>query len=203
MAVLSTVTLIVSLLLLRRWQPDTGLIKPFLVLISPPVLYILIHGQIDALILGGIFLPVEFWWLVALTKPQVSIGVAVGVPLYKWLYTGIITVVVIVISILIYGNWMEQLLLNPPPFINEAHNIWLGSWPYQVPVGIAILTLGFTRRDERLMVASSPLLSPYAALSSFLGAWIAILTFLEDWQALLVWLSWWAGIVYRGLGMLV
>jgi hypothetical protein len=95
-AVLSTLTLFVSLLLLRRWLPRPGLVKPFLMLLSPPIFYIIIHGQIDALILLGIFLPVEWWWLVAISKPQITLGLAAGVPPKRWIRAGLITTVVLV-----------------------------------------------------------------------------------------------------------
>lgn len=199
LAVLSAVTLVAPLLLLRRWESKPGLLKPLLALISPPILYILIHGQIDALILLGVFLPAELWWLVAITKPQVTLGLAAAVPVKRWFYTGLITAVVLAVSLLLYSNWPVQILHTPFTIASEAHNIWAGLWPYQVPLGVALITLGFSRRNERLMVASSPLLVPYASLSSMLGAWVAILTYLKDWQAILVWLSWWAAVAYRGL----
>jgi hypothetical protein len=199
LAVLSTLTLFVSLLLLHRWLPKPGYIKPILMLLSPPIFYILIHGQIDTLILLGIFLPVEWWWLVAISKPQITLGLAAGVPPRLWIRAGVITFAVLAASLLLFGNWISQVLFHPLPLIYTNRNVWNGLWPFQVPVGLALLVLGYSRSDERLFVASSPLLVPYAALSSFLGAWIGLLTFLKDWQAVIVWLSWWAAVAYRGL----
>src|SRR5690606_16539584 len=70
-AILCAASLGAALLLLRRWQPQAGLVKPLLILLSPPMVYILMHGQIDALVISGVWLPTQYWAIVALTKPQV------------------------------------------------------------------------------------------------------------------------------------
>ena len=82
----------------------------------------------------------------------------------------------------------------------KTWNLWLGLWPFQVPAGVTLLLFGLSRKDERLLLAASPFLSPYATISSMLGPWLAVLMFLEKWQAAIVWLSWWAAVAYRGLG---
>jgi len=46
-----------------------------------------------------------------------------------------------------------------------------------------------------VVVAGSPFLFPYTAISSLIGPWLAGSYFLKDWRALLVWLSWWGDVV--------
>ncbi|MEB2287836.1 MAG: glycosyltransferase family 87 protein [Anaerolineae bacterium] len=79
-AALAAATLGVALLLLRRWNRQASLVKPVLVLLSPPMFYTIMHGQVDLLIIGGVLLPAQWWALVALTKPQAALGLLAGVP---------------------------------------------------------------------------------------------------------------------------
>jgi len=62
---------------------------------------------------------------------------------------------------------------------------------------VLLLALGVSRKDERFLIAGSPFLSPYAALSTLIGPWIAAVSFLKPWQTLLVLASWWGAVVYR------
>lgn len=193
-----TATMFLSVLLLRRWLPAPGLLKIGLLLLSPPTLYILLHGQMDVIVLAGVFLPVELWWLVALAKPQNAIGIAFGVPISKWLRAGLITAGVIILTFVLLGNWAKDLLSQPTGFMAAVnYNFWQGLWPYQIPVGVGMLALGIGRKDDRYLVASSPFLSPYITTSSLYGVWLVVLTALNDWQAGLVFAAWWGAILYR------
>ncbi len=196
-AVLSASTLLLAALLLRRWEKSPyGLPKMVLVLLSPPMIYLLRNGQVDALVLGGVFLPVEFWPLVALTKPQVAVGLALGVPRPHWRRAALVMAGFLLLSGLFWGNWLVALVQQPAPLANES-NLWFGMWPFQVPVGLALLWLGIRDKDERLLVASSPFLSPYASTHSLLGPWIALLTWLSPAPGTIALLTWWSAIIYR------
>lgn len=196
-AMLAVASLVVMMALMRHWQG--GLVRTILVLLSPATIYILLHGEIDALALGGILLPQEWWVLVALTKPQVTIGLIFGVPRKKWLVSLAVTVAVLSISLLWFGNWPQTLITQPNSLVEQTWNLWAYLWPWQVPAGVTLILLGITRCDERLLVAASPFLSPYATTSSLLGPWMATTLFLTEWQATIVWASWWGAAVYRAL----
>lgn len=198
-AIVCAASLGAALLLVYRWQPQTGIVKPLLILLSPPMFYILMHGQIDALVLSGVWLPTQYWAIVALTKPQVAIGLIAGIPQRHWIRALALTGILVGLSLLLLGNWVEELLHQPSPFVGAGHNLWQHLWPFQVPAGVALVLLGMSRKDERLLVAGSPLLSPYAAISTLIGPWIAAVTYLSNWQAALVFLSWWGAVLYRGL----
>jgi hypothetical protein len=193
-AIVSVVSLFVVIALARRWQ--LGFVRLCFALLSPPLLYIVAYGQIDALVLGGILLPVWCWPLVASAKPQVAIGLVFGVRREQWVYAVVLTSVVLLASFVLFGSWPLQLIQQPTP-LHGAHNLWLGLWPFQVPAGLMLILLGVRRRDERFLVAASPLLSPYAATSSLIGMWLAGMTLLRDWEAGVVWLSWWGVTFYR------
>lgn len=198
--IVSAASLVIALALLRRWLDHPGYIKPVLVLLSPAMLYMLLHGQIDLLILAGVLLPMEWWGLVALTKPQTALGLVAMIFPHHWLRAAIILGVVAIPSVALLGPWPLDLLDQPRPFVEMGHNLWLNLWPFQIPVGVLLIVLGYSRKDERLLIAGSPFLSPYAAMSSMIGPWIAAITFLNDWQALAVFVSWWGAVILRALG---
>jgi hypothetical protein len=181
-----------------RWKLSP--VKVVLAMLSPAMLYITLHGQIDMLLLCGLFLPREWWGLLALAKPQVAIGLLFGIPPQRWLRAGLITAGVLLITLVLFGNWPVDYLHQPHPFASEAHNLWLGLWPFQAPVGVALILMGVSRSEEKMLVAGSPFLMPYATTSSLIGPWLAASAYLKDWQAVIVWLSWWGAVIYRGVG---
>lgn len=194
-AALTVINLALTLVIARRWQ--MGLAKVALALLSPAMMYIVLHGQVDALVLAGVLLPREWWWLAGVTKPQVTFGLIFGVGRQRIVRALALTALVLGISFVWLGNWPAQLLRQPSPFIYAAHNLWLGLWPFQAPAGVALILLGIKRGDERLLVAASPFLSHYAATSSLLGPWLTLASFLNDWEAALVWATWWGAVLYR------
>lgn len=196
-AVICTANL--AALVLVGWRWKLGLLKIILGLASPPMLYILLHGQIDMLILSLVCLPAALWPLAALGKPQVAIGLLAGIPPASWLKSALITGAIILVSLVLFGNWPMALVQQPQPFVSAAHNVWFNLWPFQVPAGLALILMGFSRRDEKFLAAGSPLMLPYAATSSLIGPWLAASTFLKDWQLLVVWLSWWGATLYRAV----
>ena len=197
-ALLLAASLIAAVFLVRRYA--AGRMKLVLFVLSPAMFYTLIHGQIDVLILAGVLLPAQWWPLLGVTKPQVALGLLFGVPRPKWRQAAVIALGALAVSLLLFPDWPLVIFRDPPPFRWHTHNLWLGLWPFQVPVGIGLLLLGIQRNDERFLLSASPFLLPYAALSSLSGPWLATLSSLKDWQAGVIWLSWWGAVVYRGLG---
>jgi hypothetical protein len=167
-----------------------------LALLSPPILYTLLHGEIDGLILGGVLLPPEWWILIGLTKPQVAVGLVFGVPRGRLVRAIVIAGLALVTSLVWFGLWPLRWLEQANP-LHQGWNLWAGLWPMQVPAGVLLILLGISRKDERWLVAASPFLSPYAATSSLLGPWMVACSFLKGWQALVVLLAWWGAVVYR------
>lgn len=192
-------TLLAVLGLLNHWQPGAGAAKVVFAVLSPPTMYIFLHGQIDALVVALVMLPAQWWWLVAVTKPQVVIGLAAGIPRALWVRAAVLTAAVGLVSLVWFGWWPRDMLDQPTQFTDSSHNLWLGLWPFQVPLGVALLAVFWSKRDERLLIMGSPLLSPYAAVSSLIGPWVAALTYLRTWQAALVWVSWWGAVIYRAV----
>jgi hypothetical protein len=200
-AIGSTLTLFLGVMLLRRWLPQPGIIRVALLLLSPPMLYILLHGQVEVIVLAGLLLPAELWWLVVLAKPQHMIGMTLAVPVSKWLRAALITAGVFALTFLLFGNWIQAILEQPRGFMAIVpYNIFGGLWPYQVPVGIGLIALGLSRKDDRFLLASSPFLSPYITMSSMISVWLAVVVSLAEWQAALIFAAWWGAVIYRLVG---
>jgi hypothetical protein len=182
-------------ILARRYT--VGRWKILFLLLSPPIFYSTLHGQIDPVVLAMALLPREWWALAALTKPQVAIAWLFGIPRRRWPVAGLVLVAFIGVSLLVFGNWPARLLAQPTPFVDSAHNLWAGLWPFQIPAGLALVLISLRRDDERFLFAASPFLSPYAATSTLLGPWLAVTSWLSDWEVGLLWLSWWGTVIYR------
>jgi len=71
-----------------KWE--ISVLKTALALASPAMTYIILHEQIDLIILAGICLSYEFYPLLALGKPQVALGLLFGIPRSYWLRSAIL-----------------------------------------------------------------------------------------------------------------
>lgn len=196
-ALVSAMTLTLTLLLVEHWCEVDVLLKTLLTIFSPPMFYILLHGQIDVLVLTGVLLPPSWWGLVALTKPQIVIGLALGIPRRYWLKAGLMVGGVLLLSLLLLGNWITDWLTYGSRLTGYPHNLWRGLWPFQVPLGLFFLLQGIRDHDEKLLIAASPFLVPYAALSSFIGVWLVALSYLNRWQSAALFMGWWLVVLSR------
>lgn len=164
---------------------------------SLPPFYIILHGQVHILILAGVLSPLEYLWVIAVTKPQVAVGILFDIVWSKLPKEVARLSCLFLITFLIFRNWVSPILNQPKPFIDQSHNLWLRLRPFQVPFGVLILVYGIRKKDERYKLLSSPFLMPYASISSLLGPWLAILSVLENRLSFLVLLSWWGAVIYR------
>lgn len=187
---LSGLTFVVLVMVARHFKLSA--MKQALVMLSPPMLYVLLHGQIDVLVMGIILLPKPWQLVLSITKPQVSIAFLFGIPRKDWLRAVLVAAGVTVISFLLFGLWPLEMMNQSVDIIGNGLNIWGGLWPFQVPLGLVLLLRAIERRDDRYLLAASPFFIPYAATSSLIGPWLALCGFLKDWQALIVLLAWWA-----------
>ena len=189
-AFVTSLTLLLTILMCRRFKLSP--IQQAMVLLSPPMLYIFLHGQIDVLALAVFLLPRHFWLIGSITKPQVTIGLIFGLQReFFWKSVGIAAAITLA-SFIVFGLWPLEMLQQPREFTVMGFNVWGGLWPFQLPLGFALVFRAMQKNDDRYLIASSPFFLPYAATSSLIGPWIALSSMLEDWQAVVVLVVWWA-----------
>ena len=187
-ALLCTASLAATIALVWRWaKPNPGLLRVLLALISPPVIMIVINGQIDALIVSAVIRPAEWWPLVVTIKPQTALALALAVPRDRWVRAAVI------LSLLLFGFWPRPLLHSI-----TAHSVHLTRgiqsvlWTLRLAIGAVLVAWGARQRDERVLIAASPLLSPIDYVHSLYGAWMVLVSTLDRRFAVLLWVLFWA-----------
>jgi hypothetical protein len=195
-AVMSTLNLAVCGAL--AWKYKLSPAKLALLISSPPVIYTLINGQIDLMVLLLLLLPSAFWPIAAITKPQVGLGLLF--PVKSWRKAILVGVCVVAITMLLFGPWPLELIRQPKSYVNSPHNFWLTLFPYCSVIGVAFIVQGIKKKDERHLLLGSPFILPYATTGNFAGAWLALSCLLETWQVAAVWLAWWGATAYRLIG---
>lgn len=177
--------------------------RPFavaLVLVSPPVLHLLLNGNIDFMAALGFVLPPQIGLFFIAAKPQM--GIAVGL---FWLYEAwhgggakeVLRVfapfaIVLGISFLIWGFW--------PSYFGLTENYWWNAslWPQSIPVGLGLLVAALRKNEIRYAIAASPCLSPYVLFHSWSGALLAIVHRLPEMIAVFIGL--WVLVLLQAFG---
>ena len=196
-SLLVVIGLILAIFLAKKLNLD--MVKLICLILSPPFLYTLIHGQIDVIVVCSILLPREWWIIAGLTKPQTIIGLAFGALRSNYLRTAVITVAFLLGSLVLFGLWPLDLVNVPKTYAWSTHNIWLGLWPFQVPVGVAIALRGIEQKKDSILLAASPFFLPYATTGNLLGLWLATCMQLSKWQVLIILITWWLAVLFRAL----
>lgn len=140
----------------------------FLFMLSPLIVYNLMLGNIDWLVVLGFIMPPSVGLFFVLLKPQIGIAVAI-----YWLWTsyksgGVKNVgktflpvtLFIILSFFLFGNWM----------VGKSDNLLSATWnlslfPYSVPIGLILLFMAW--KNKNYAVSASPFFSPYMSLGSW------------------------------------
>ena len=148
---------------------------------SFPVMFCLLFGQIDGLIMLGLFLPRSIGLIFLLSKPQIGAAVAVFWAIEEWRSGGWKPVVrmfipvaaLYLISFAIYGLW--PLTSNPAKLIELAHNTSI--WPLSLSIGLPLLIYAIRRRKQEAAEMSAPFFSPYVTPSSWSMALLGLIPY--------------------------
>ncbi len=153
--------------------------------LSFPVFFMLLFGQIDWLVLVGVFMPPPVGLFFVLAKPQAGIAIAIfwlAEALRKGGFGGAVAEFAPVtlafgVSIAVYGFWF---LDTPSGMVTAKYNFSL--WPLSIPIGVTLLVSALRSRKRELSLLASPFLSPYVAPHSWSIALLAILPL--QWEAI-------------------
>ena len=147
-------------------------------LISPPVLHLIINGNLDWMAAIGFILPPQWGLFFIAIKPQMGIAVAPFWLIEAWRQGGVKLViktfapftVALLLSFAVFGLW--------PLGATRTTNLWWNAslWPISIPVGLALFVASIRKRKIEYAMAASPCLSPYVLLHSWIGALLAIVS---------------------------
>lgn len=137
--------------------------------LSAPILFCLLVGNIDALIINGIFLPPALALIVLSIKPQLTIGVMLYIIWKHGLKSAIPLVLILALSLLIYGWWPAAIFNSDLSHANWNHSIW----PWGIGLGIGFLLFS---TDRLSALASSAFFSPYVSGAGWAGLLLYLAT---------------------------
>jgi len=169
-------------------------------LLSPPVIGLILDGNIDWIVALGFILPPQYGLFLLAIKPQIGVAVAIYWFILTWKTKGLIEVVkvfgpvaiALLISFLIFGFW--------PMNFNNAFG-WGGNaslWPISIPVGLGLLVASIRKQNISYAISASPCLSPYLLLHSWIGPLIALASSQYEMAAVVIGL--WILTGLRGFG---
>jgi len=153
-------------------------IATIFLLLSPPVMHVLLNGNLDWLAAIGFVLPPQFGLFFISVKPQMGIAVAPFWLIQAWRQGGWKQVlktfapftIVLALSFAVFGLW-------PLGSSRTADYWWNASlWPMSIPVGLALFVASIRKQKIEYAMAASPCLSPYVLLHSWVGALLAIVS---------------------------
>lgn len=198
-----TLSLIAAIICIHTLRPGSLYIT-ILCLLSPPLIRLFVHGQIDVIPLVGYVV------IVTLANPYLKgLGVVLLSIKPQALFLGFVThwlsldkkarwqilvpfVIVLSISFLIYGFWPRDLLINLQD-IQTGTNVSI--WPYGLPIGIGLFGYALWKKQDHLAAFSTyffmpyvnsqtlfpyvvvlfSIVSPFWATVSFVGLWVLAL----------------------------
>lgn len=159
------------------WRLGAPRVSVIAMLLSPTAIGTLLAGNLDGLILLGIFIPATWGLFVLLIKPQIGIGAAVYGLFEAWqrrrlpgvLLTLMPVLIGAAISAVVFPAWLDRVLQQPA-------NAWNRSiFPYGIPLGMLLLWLSFRRQNMMFALASAPFFSPYLTFPTYLIVQIGLL----------------------------
>ena len=156
-----------------------------LVIFSPPVLFHIIMGQIDGLLMISYLVPSYLAAGLAFLKPQTTLGA--GIQAIRRRPLSLSIVIVLLATAWVIWDWPFSVTgLRSKVQLGFNTNLWIWSfWP----IGIITLPLLFFR-DRRGGMFASPFIFPYAAVQSLVGPMLVVAT-LPIWVFLPIWVSVW------------
>lgn len=173
-----------------RWQV-------LLFLCSAPVIGCINNGNVDWLVLLGLWMPPSLGLFFVLMKPQVGIGIAVF-----WLYqdwarggpkqvtrTFLPVTLAYLISFGLYGFWLLQFIGMP------ANPERMSTFPWLAPIGLFLMVRALTDRDRRLSLLVGPLVTPYISQFSYAAPLLGLVR--RPRLFLLAWIAFWLPVLAR------
>jgi hypothetical protein len=148
-------------------------------LVSFPVLFLLLFGQMDWIVLLGFTLPAPLGLIFILAKPQVAVGYAVFMLVESWRDGGRFKKVLInflpavafyLLSFLIWGFWF----LGADPNV-LVHKCNFSAGAIGIPIGLVLTYLSLKHRKMEFSLLAGVFFSPYVCVHSWTVPLFALL----------------------------
>ncbi len=155
-----------------------SLFSTVIFLLSPPIMHMLLNGNLEWIALSGLIMPPQIGLFFILIKPQVGIGIAIfwlveafrGGGFKQVIYTFAPITIVSLLFMIPFGFWPNHF------WYSYTIAYWNASlWPASIPVGLVLLAHAIRNRTFKPALAAGPCLSPYVLLHSWSAALLAII----------------------------
>lgn len=154
--------------------------KVLAISLSAPFLFVLILGQLDALILYGLMLPAAFGSVLILIKPQSAALTMLKRLDRKTLFA---LGMALLISFLVWGFWPLQMFrfgIEPDSLRNAS------LFPYSLPLAPVLVYFGIRRKSDALLCWATLCAVPFFQTHSILPAIAVSVRESSDWK---LWLA--------------
>lgn len=166
-----------SIYIYTAWRLQAPKVAVIGLLLSPTVIGSLLAGNLDALILLGMFLPPAWGVLILSIKPQIGFGVAIEYLVEAWRknkWKQILRVfapvaLAYVVSGILFPVWVDRVLHQPSDVWNRS------IFPYGLPIGFLLMWQSVRLRNAWLALAATPFFSPYLTFYTYLIVQIGLL----------------------------
>lgn len=153
---------------------------------SAPFVFVIVLGQLDALVLYGLMLPASLGPLLILVKPQDALLTLLNRINRRSL---IVFLGVFILSMLVWRFWPAEMLragLVPDELRNASF------FPYSLPLAPVLLYYGIKKKSDAFLCWATLCASPFFQTHSVLPAIACTIHETSDWKvwALLAILSW-------------
>lgn len=146
-------------------------------ILSPTAIGALLVGNLDVVVISGMFFPPILGLLILMIKPQIGTGVALYylidfVRQKRWL-EGLKAFSPVTaaygLALIFFPVWYVRAINNPS-------NVWNRSlFPYAVPLGLFLLWLALRHRNPYFALASTAFLAPYLTFYTYIIVQIGLL----------------------------
>ncbi len=166
-----------AVLIYTTWRLHAPRVATVALLLSPTAVGSLLAGNLDMMVLLGLFLQPAWGLLLLMIKPQIGVGVALYYLTDAWrtnkavglLRTFGPVLLAYLISGLLFPIWLDRMIQKPL-------NVWNRTlFPYGIPIGLFFLWLAIRRRNVFFALASTPFFSPYLTFYTYLIVQIGLL----------------------------
>jgi hypothetical protein len=179
-----------------------GRVATIAFILSPPSLDMLIHSNLEWLVLLGAVLPAPVGMVLVLVKPQIGAALALFWAIEAWRtsgWRGVLRVVgpvalLYLASFAVFGFWPAVYARFVP-----LAGITASLWPVALPVGMVLLAQALRSREPRWAMAAGPCLSPYVLFHSWIIALAAVLP--DRLITLVAWAGIWVLVLLRVAGV--